>query len=380
MWVVLVNYNGLADTLRCLRSLEAAGRPDTVVVDNASAEDPSADAARAISPGAHVVRNPVNGGWAGGNNVGVRHALARGADFVILLNNDTVVAPDFVARLTAAAEAHPAYGVLGPVIRFMDPPHEVQTDGTRLQPENAARVLPSQAGAPHLPLPRGGGVVPLPWGERCRRRRTDHRRGHRQRLLHDDPRRGLPPHRPHRRAFLPDPRGVRLLPPRPPGRLPLRRPRRGPRLAQGVQLLQAQRRPLAALLRRPQPLPAALQARRDPPPRPRASFAPFGSISSTPTTATPWSARPGTPTPPTRWCRAFTTPWPGGSAPSAPGRGRPCPCCAASSRPGGGRGPPSGAFTRPGSPSGTSGTCDCCSLRKPSPGRVRAATTCIAST
>ena len=126
--IVLVNYNGLPDTLRCLRSLEAAGRPDTVVVDNASADDPTA-ALRREFPWCAVVHNPVNGGWAGGNNAGVRHALERGADRIVLLNNDTVVAPDFSARLTAAAEAYHAHGVLGPVIRFLDPPHEVQTDG-----------------------------------------------------------------------------------------------------------------------------------------------------------------------------------------------------------------------------------------------------------
>jgi GT2 family glycosyltransferase len=127
-WVVLVNYNGMADTLRCLRSLEAAGRPDTVVVDNASAEDPSPALRRAF-PWCPVVRNPVNGGWAGGNNVGVLYALQRGADLIVLLNNDTVVATDFVTRLTAAAKAYPDHGILGPVIRFLDPPHAVQTDG-----------------------------------------------------------------------------------------------------------------------------------------------------------------------------------------------------------------------------------------------------------
>jgi GT2 family glycosyltransferase len=127
-WIVLVNFNGLSDTIRCLRSLEAAGRPDTVVVDNASAEDPSLALGREF-PWCAVVRHPVNGGWAGGNNVGARYALEQGADQVILLNNDTVVAPDFVTRLTAASAAYPDYGVLGPVIRFMDPPHEVQTDG-----------------------------------------------------------------------------------------------------------------------------------------------------------------------------------------------------------------------------------------------------------
>jgi GT2 family glycosyltransferase len=126
--IVLLNYNGLADTIRCLRSLKAAGPPPAVVVDNASAEDPSA-VLRSEFPWCSVVPNSVNGGWAGGNNVGIRYALERGAELIVLLNNDTVISPDFVPRLTAAATAYPDYGVLGPVIRFMDPPHEVQTDG-----------------------------------------------------------------------------------------------------------------------------------------------------------------------------------------------------------------------------------------------------------
>ena len=127
--IVLVNYNGLADTLQCLRSLEVAGRPDTVVVDNASAEDP-APAVRREFPWCPVVRNLVNGGWAGGNNTGIRHALERGADQVILLNNDTTVAPQLVEALLAAARVRPEFGVLGPVIRFMDDPDETMTDGT----------------------------------------------------------------------------------------------------------------------------------------------------------------------------------------------------------------------------------------------------------
>jgi GT2 family glycosyltransferase len=131
-WVVLVNYNGLDDTRRCLRSLEAPVGPaaPVVVVDNASAEDPT-PALRREFPWCDFIRSPVNGGWAGGNNVGIRHALARGAGLVVLLNNDTVVAPGFAARMAEVAAAHPAYGILGPVIRFLEPPHEVMTDGVR---------------------------------------------------------------------------------------------------------------------------------------------------------------------------------------------------------------------------------------------------------
>ncbi len=131
VWIVLVDYNGLEDTRVCLRSLAALADPaSVVVVDNASKADVAAEL-RPEFPHVHFVRSPVNGGWAGGNNLGLRYALDRGAELVVLLNNDTTVAPDLVGRLSAAAAAHPDFGILGPVIRFMDPPCEVQTDGVR---------------------------------------------------------------------------------------------------------------------------------------------------------------------------------------------------------------------------------------------------------
>ncbi len=130
VWIVPVNFNGLDDTRKCLRSLaELSPAANVVVVDNASADDPL-PRLRAEFPRAEYVQNPTNAGWSGGNNAGIRFALARGADVVILLNNDTTVRPDMVARLLAALEAHPAYGVIGPVIRYMDEPESVMTDGT----------------------------------------------------------------------------------------------------------------------------------------------------------------------------------------------------------------------------------------------------------
>jgi GT2 family glycosyltransferase len=129
IWIVVVNYDGWEDTWKCLRSLTALTAPAcTVLVDNASTTDRLAEA-RDQFPWCHVVRNPVNGGWAGGNNTGIRYALERGADQVLLLNNDTTVAPRLAEAMLAAAAAHPAYGVLGPVIYFMDEPDAVMTDG-----------------------------------------------------------------------------------------------------------------------------------------------------------------------------------------------------------------------------------------------------------
>ena len=94
IWIVVVNYNGLADTRKCLQSLAGlTGAPcHTVVVDNGSSDDPAGGLRRDF-PWCHVIANPVNGGWAGGNNVGIRYALSQSADHVILLNNDTIVAP-----------------------------------------------------------------------------------------------------------------------------------------------------------------------------------------------------------------------------------------------------------------------------------------------
>jgi GT2 family glycosyltransferase len=130
VWIVPVNFNGLEDTRKCLDSLGKLTVPTAVVlVDNASKDDPTAILS-AEFPNVHVLRNETNGGWSGGNNTGIRFALDRGADFILLLNNDTTVHPRLIERLLAAMHANPAFGIIGPVIRFMDEPDTVMTDGT----------------------------------------------------------------------------------------------------------------------------------------------------------------------------------------------------------------------------------------------------------
>jgi hypothetical protein len=149
VWIVPVNYNGTDDTRKCLRSLESLTTPANVVlVDNASQPDDSETLA-AEFPWVHIVRNSANLGWSGGNNTGIRYALERNADFVILLNNDTTVAPNIVSRLLAAFASHPQFGVIGPVIRYMDEPDVVMTDGVTFNPPGfpgffARKVVPER--------------------------------------------------------------------------------------------------------------------------------------------------------------------------------------------------------------------------------------------
>jgi GT2 family glycosyltransferase len=105
---VVLNWNGGEDTLAALESLQ--GLP-VVCVDNGST-DGSPDAIAARFPSVELVRTGVNLGFAGGNNVGIRRALAGGADWVLLLNNDAVAEPGLPAALEAAAAARPDAGLL----------------------------------------------------------------------------------------------------------------------------------------------------------------------------------------------------------------------------------------------------------------------------
>ncbi|NUM88239.1 MAG: glycosyltransferase, partial [Bdellovibrionales bacterium] len=112
--VVVLTYNQWRHTELCLRSLALAvrhfrGKAEVILVDNAS-QDETVREARKIR-GLRVIANGENLGFAAGNNVGVREA--RGRD-VILLNNDTVVPPEFLERMASHARRLPRLGVLGP--------------------------------------------------------------------------------------------------------------------------------------------------------------------------------------------------------------------------------------------------------------------------
>ena len=89
------------------------------MVDNGSS-DGSADAVAERFPDVELVRAGVNLGFAAGNNVGIRRALDRGADWVLLVNNDAEAEPGLVEALAAAAVARPDAGVLACKVLFAD--------------------------------------------------------------------------------------------------------------------------------------------------------------------------------------------------------------------------------------------------------------------
>jgi GT2 family glycosyltransferase len=141
VYVVILTWNHLEDTLACLETVQRLTYPcyRLLVVDNASTDGtPAVITAR--FPMVEVIVNAANLGFAGGNNVGLRRALEAGADYVQLLNNDTLVAPDMLDELLAAALADDRAGILSPKVYYADPPDCLWYAGARLQPLTLAAV------------------------------------------------------------------------------------------------------------------------------------------------------------------------------------------------------------------------------------------------
>ncbi|MBB5855123.1 glycosyltransferase [Amycolatopsis umgeniensis] len=103
--VIVVNYRGAADTVTCLRALAEHDYPnlEVICVDNASGGADVAEIKAAV-PGVKLVESPVNSGFAGGCNLGAKHATGTVLAF---LNNDARPAPGWVGTAVAELRAQP---------------------------------------------------------------------------------------------------------------------------------------------------------------------------------------------------------------------------------------------------------------------------------
>lgn len=122
----MLNWNGWQDTIPCVRSLltQRYQNLEILIVDNASTDESSREIARAL-PGIELIEAKRNRGFAAGCNIGIRRAFEKNAEFVWLLNNDTLLPPDTAGKLVREAMRNPAVGMVGSVFYSFDHPNRV---------------------------------------------------------------------------------------------------------------------------------------------------------------------------------------------------------------------------------------------------------------
>jgi hypothetical protein len=138
LWVVVLEWNGLADTRRCLPTLAACRMPadwrlHVLVVDNGST-DGSVETLRREFPEVEVLALAENRRFAGGNAAGIRRALDGGAAAIALLNNDTQADPALFEKLLAALAEDPRAGAAAPLIYYGAPSQRIWYAGARCVP------------------------------------------------------------------------------------------------------------------------------------------------------------------------------------------------------------------------------------------------------
>lgn len=131
--VIVLSWKSRPHIEECFDSLVAGSYPNArfVLVDNAS-EDGSLEFVRTRyggHPQVDIVPCDTNLGWSRGNNVGIERAIDAGADYVFLLNDDTVTAPDAIEKLVGTAEALPEIGALAPKMLLYDNPTIINSAG-----------------------------------------------------------------------------------------------------------------------------------------------------------------------------------------------------------------------------------------------------------
>ena len=137
--IVILNWKQCRLTLDCLNSISTMDYPierlQTIVVDNNSMDD-SVQTVRDMYPGVTIIENTENLGYAGGNNVGIRYALERGADYICILNNDVLVSSNLLQALITPFEQASDVAVATPLITDMTFTDRVWALGARVDCTN----------------------------------------------------------------------------------------------------------------------------------------------------------------------------------------------------------------------------------------------------
>lgn len=164
IYVVIPTYNRSEDLHACLESLVSAGLDEAqiVIMDNCSVDD-TVERVQQEFPETVLFALESNLGATGASNIGFNFALEQGAQFVLRLDSDTVVNPDFLKPLLQAAFDDPQIGIVAPKIYYYQPPDEIWYAGAEahLWHFGAIRTHRYEKDAPRNSSPR---EVDYAWG------------------------------------------------------------------------------------------------------------------------------------------------------------------------------------------------------------------------
>lgn len=130
IYTIILTFKSWDNTLECLESISANEFPNNhVIILYFSKTDQIDEMIRSNYPWVVTVQLSVNKGYAGNNNVGIKDAIEQGANWILILNDDTILAPDFYSQLLQSAEEDPRAGMLGPLVYHADEPKVIQSAG-----------------------------------------------------------------------------------------------------------------------------------------------------------------------------------------------------------------------------------------------------------
>ncbi|MFC1557970.1 glycosyltransferase family 2 protein [candidate division KSB1 bacterium] len=133
VYIILLNWNGYYLTRECILSLFKISYTNykIIVVDNYSEDDSYSKLKSEFDGDIVFIANESNLGFTGGNNVGITRALENNADYILLLNNDTIVDEQFLDELIKMAVSDDRIGILGPKIYYYSEPEVIWFSGGR---------------------------------------------------------------------------------------------------------------------------------------------------------------------------------------------------------------------------------------------------------
>lgn len=156
---VVLNWKKPAATIACL---DALGDCKAVVVDNNSADD-SLEVIRKTHPDVPLFVLAENCGYAGGNNAGIAWALAQKYEWILLVNDDVVLAPGSVQALIEIGQSRPQVGFVGPLVLHAQPENLIQSAGGWMD----ARWRSGHRGENQLDRGQFQQVENVPWLSGC---------------------------------------------------------------------------------------------------------------------------------------------------------------------------------------------------------------------